>query len=311
MELLLEKVYPGKEVAIHCADGVLPETFRFLPGALRVQGVPVLREKDAIVFLDCAEPKLTEMETSCPVLFDRSHPSLNIDHHPTNTRYALENFVFPDASSACEILVHLADALGWPLDSDSATCLLLGIETDTGGFLHSNTSAATYRTAARLLRAGARGQEITQEVFRKAKLSTLKLWGRVLEKIMVTEEGGAVAAVTEGDFQAADADYEELTGAIDYVNAVPGMRFSLILSERNGKVRGSRRTVREDVDVAAMASKWSGGGHTKAAGFAIPGKLKPEVRWKVVPESSPAKPQESPLAKPPAAPEEPVVFPFA
>jgi nanoRNase/pAp phosphatase (c-di-AMP/oligoRNAs hydrolase) len=40
------------------------------------------------------------------------------------------------------------------------------------------------------------------------------------------------------------------------------------------------------VDVAAMASKFDGGGHKKAAGFALPGKLKPEVRWKVVEDAT-------------------------
>ena len=52
------------------------------------------------------------------------------------------------------------------------------------------------------------------------------------------------------------------------------MRFSMILSERDGKVKGSLRTLRDDVDVAAMASKFDGGGHKKAAGFVYnPSKL--------------------------------------
>jgi nanoRNase/pAp phosphatase (c-di-AMP/oligoRNAs hydrolase) len=55
-----------------------------------------------------------------------------------------------------------------------------------------------------------------------------------------------------------------------------------VLSERGGKVKGSLRTLRDDVDVSEMAGKFSGGGHRKAAGFAVSGKLKPELRWKVV-----------------------------
>ncbi len=103
----------------------------------------------------------------------------------------------------------------------------------------------------------------------------------MLENISLTDEGAAVSALTEGDFRASGADYSELTGAIDYVNAVPGMKFSLLLAERQGKVKGSLRTLRDDVDVSAMAAKFKGGGHRKAAGFALSGKLKPEVRWKV------------------------------
>ncbi|MEK7137656.1 MAG: DHHA1 domain-containing protein, partial [Patescibacteria group bacterium] len=116
-----------------------------------------------------------------------------------------------------------------------------------------------------------------------SKISTLRLWGRVLEKISITEEGAAVSAVTAGDFRATGANFSELTGAIDYVNSIPGMKFSLILSERGGKVKGSLRTLRDDIDVSSLAQKFSGGGHKKAAGFSINGKLAEETRWKVIP----------------------------
>jgi bifunctional oligoribonuclease and PAP phosphatase NrnA len=282
---LLEQAMNDKRVSFHCVDPV-PETFLFLPGAMRVQGPPQVQSGDASVFVDCAETKLTEMHVSHPHLFDGTHPTVNIDHHHGNPKFGTVNIVVPESSSTCEIVADLAEMLHWPLSPDIATCLLTGIYTDTGGLLHSNTTPQVYRAVSRLLRAGARQQLIVSAVFRTAKLSTLKLWGRVLEKISVTEEGGAISAVTDGDFRATGADYSELAGAIDYVNAVPGMRFSMVLSERDGKVKGSLRTLRDDVDVSAMAGKFSGGGHKKAAGFALEGKLKPEVRWKVVEEKT-------------------------
>lgn len=296
---------------MRCVDPI-PETFRFLPASERVEGPPDIASlspaEDAFVFVDSAEPKLTEMHETHPQLFDGSFLGVVLDHHPTNTMFSRINIVDATAASTCEIVVQLADMLSWNVDADVGTCLLTGVYTDTGGLLHSNTSARVYRTVARLLRAGARRQAIVTAVFRTAKLSTLRLWGRVLEKISLTDEGGAISAVTEGDFRATGADQSELTGAIDYVNAVPGMRFSLILSERQGKVKGSLRTMRDDVDVAAMASRFSGGGHKKAAGFALPGKLKPELRWKVEepPDSSagPGSPQPPPRgspARPPAS----------
>lgn len=284
MGLLLEQVYPDKPVSFHCVDPV-PEMFHFLPGAFRVQTVPepLPPSKGTVfVFLDSAEPKLTELHESHPQLFDGTYRSLMIDHHYSNPRYGTVNILVPEASSACQIVAAVAEQMGWTLGSDVATCLLTGIFTDTGGLLHSNVSPDVYRTVAQLSRAGGRRQQVVNGVFRTGKLSTLRLWGRVLEKIMLTDEGGAISAVTEGDFRATGADYSELTGAIDYVNAVPGMRFSLILSERDGKVKGSLRTLRDDVDVSLMAGKFHGGGHKKAAGFALPGKLKSEVRWKVV-----------------------------
>ncbi len=290
---ILETAFPHLPVTAHCKDPV-PETFLFLPAAQRVLPPPGPSQPgDVVVFLDCAEPKMTELQATHPQLFDGSVSTIVIDHHPGNPAWGAANIILPAAASAAEIVVKLADNAGWTITNDAATCLLTGVYTDTGGLLHSNTTPEVYRTVARLLRAGARQHLIIASVFRTAKLSTLKLWGRVLEKISITDEGGAISAVTEGDFRATGADYSELTGAIDYVNAVPGMRFSLILSERDGKVKGSLRTLREDVDVAAMAGKFSGGGHRKAAGFALSGKLQPEIRWKVV---------DGPGLTPPAAP---------
>ncbi len=283
--LLLEQQFPDKKISLHCVDSV-PETFLFLSTAKRIVPPPTFEEGDAAVIVDCAEPKMTEMHVTHPQLFDGTIPTVMIDHHPGNPLFGTVNLLVPQAASTCEIIVMLADLLGWTITNDIATALLTGVYTDTGGLLHSNTTPGVYRTVGRLLRAGAHQQAIVGAVFRTAKLSTLKLWGRVLEKISVTEEGGAISAVTEGDFRATGADYSELAGAIDYVNAVPGMRFSMVLSERDGKVKGSLRTLRDDVDVAAMAGNLSGGGHKRAAGFAVSGKLKPEVRWKVVEEET-------------------------
>lgn len=280
MAQLLEANYPDTRIELYCVDPA-PPTFLFLPFVARIKQDLVPVEGDAFVFLDSAEPKLTEYHETLPQIFTSAWPSVCIDHHPTNPKYATVNIVIPDASSTCEIIVDIADAYGWTITPDIATSLLNGVYTDTGGLLHSNTTSRVYRTVARLLKAGARQQAIVQHVFRTAKLSTLRLWGRVLEKISVTPEGGAIAALTEGDFLSTGAEYSELTGAIDYVNAVPGMKFSLVLTERGGKVKGSLRTLRDDVDVAKMAANFQGGGHKKAAGFAVDGKLVPEVRWKV------------------------------
>lgn len=277
---LIEANIPDVPVELFCVDPA-PETFHFLPSAQRIRPDLEPRDGDAFVFVDSAEPKLTEYHEKLPQLFDGTYPSVCFDHHLANPGFASVNFVFPDAASTCEIVIQFADNVHWEVNADIGTCLLTGVYTDTGGLLHSNTTPQVYRTVARLLRTGARQQTIVQHVFRTAKISTLRLWGRVLEKISLTDEGAAISALTEGDFRATGADQSELTGAIDYVNAIPGMKFSLILSERQGKVKGSLRTLRDDVNVAEMAQKFQGGGHKKAAGFALPGKLEQEVRWKV------------------------------
>ncbi|MDP7477280.1 MAG: DHH family phosphoesterase, partial [Candidatus Peribacteraceae bacterium] len=130
----LEKAYPEKQILFFCKDPA-PEIFQFLFGVERVQTDVLLQDGDVIVFLDIAEPKLTGLLDSHSQLFEDSTLSINIDHHPTNVNFGTVNLIDPDAASACEIVVEIADGLGWELDSDIATCLLTGVYTDTGGLL--------------------------------------------------------------------------------------------------------------------------------------------------------------------------------
>jgi len=137
--LLLEKLFKEKQILFHCIDPA-PETLKFLPEVLRITQDIQYIEGDVFVFLDAAEPKLTGLDQSHPELFDGTYKSINIDHHPTNSKFGTVNIIDSVAASSCEIVVSLADQLDWEFNSDISTCLLTGVYTDTGGLLHSNTT---------------------------------------------------------------------------------------------------------------------------------------------------------------------------
>ena len=270
-----------KGVEVACYDEP-PASFNFLPNIEKVRiGLPELTH-DAIFILDSGATHLTGFNESHPRLFDKSLPVVNIDHHPTNENYGQLNLVVPTAASASAIIYRMVFELDLPLDRNTATCLLTGIYTDTGSFMHSNTDSETLQIAARLLSRGANLRSISKELFNTTKISTLQLWGRVLKNTYQTDDGVTITAITEKDFEDTGADYSEMTGVVDYVNSVPDSAYSVILSERAGKVKGSLRTLKDEVNVSDIAGQWGGGGHAKAAGFTLPGRLEKEVRWKVV-----------------------------
>ena len=65
-----------------------------------------------------------------------------------------------------------------------------------------------------------------------------------------------------------------IKGIANFLNDLSGFRAALVLKEQaDGTVKGSLRTTRDDVDVAAMAAEYGGGGHKKAAGFTVKGSL--------------------------------------
>jgi len=271
----------GIGAEIICYDNV-PEEFAFLPNIEKIKKGQPLLNYDSYLMLDAGATHLTGFHESHPALFNKTLESINIDHHQSNDFYGRYNVVDSSAASTTMVLYEFFNILGYPIDRHTATCLLTGIYTDTGSFMHSNTKPDVLRVAARLLAKGANLRSISKEIFNTTKISTMRLWGRVLKNINQTSEGITMSVVKEKDFEDTGADYSEMTGAVDYVNSVPGSAYSVILTERAGKVKGSLRTLREEVDVAQIASVYGGGGHTKAAGFTLPGQLQKEIRWKVV-----------------------------
>ena len=78
------------------------------------------------------------------------------------------------------------------------------------------------------------------------------------------------------------AGFDESGGVIDLLNAVPDTKFSVLLAEDGkGNIKGSFRTRRDDIDLSALAANFNGGGHKKAAGFSIPGRIHKEITWKI------------------------------
>ncbi len=271
----------SKSPEVICFDSPPPD-FSFMPNIEVVKTEITHLNYDAIFILDAGATHLTGLNESHPELFDKTLEVVNIDHHPSNNFYGRYNIVVTNAASTTAILYELITALDLPLDRHAATNLLTGIYTDTGSFMHSNTDSETMIIAARLLAKGANLRGISKEIFNTTKISTMRLWGRVMKNTYQTDEGVSMSIVTKKDFEDTGADYSEMTGAVDYVNSVPNATYSVILTERDGKVKGSLRTLRDEVDVAEIAGNYGGGGHTKAAGFTLSGHLEKEIRWKVV-----------------------------
>ncbi|MFH0776014.1 MAG: bifunctional oligoribonuclease/PAP phosphatase NrnA [Patescibacteria group bacterium] len=275
-------VKAGRDVVAACHDPA-PAILKFLPTSEKIVQEFDPTEFDLVIVLDCGDIHQTGFDKTKTELFDGSRRLVKIDHHPVAENFGAIQIVEPYFCATSSILAKIFETLGIPISPDVATCLLCGISTDTGSFRHSNTKPATLRIAARLLRLGANNFLIAKNIYQSTPLPALKLWGNVLQSLRQTSEGVTLAIAQRKDFESAGAQDEDLAGVVDYVNAVPNAKFSILLSERNGMVKASLRTLDEATDVAAIAKKFGGGGHVKAAGFAVPGRLEKEVRWRVVP----------------------------
>jgi phosphoesterase RecJ-like protein len=270
----------GKAVTPACVDPI-PESFRFLPGGEALMNDINPSEYDLVMTVDCGDLKQTKFNEMYPELFDGSRTLIKLDHHAMAGDFGDIKLVDTEACASCFITTRIFETLGIKIRPDMATCLLNGLYTDTGSFMHSNTDAEVLRMAAKLMRLGANLPAISKSVFHSTPLSAMRLWGRILSTLKQTKDGVTLAVAREKDFSDTGTAAEDMTGVVDWVNAVPDAKFSILLSERGNLIKASLRTKREDVNVAKIASAFGGGGHIKAAGFAVPGRLEEETRWRI------------------------------
>ena len=268
-----------------CIDAV-PKDFQFLKGSDEYTQDFDVKDFDSAWLCDCGDKVMTRFHEAKPEILSETMTTINLDHHPTNDNFGDINFVDPSASSSCELTLYLLQKLNVNITPEIATALLLGLYTDTGGFQPQNTTPEAYKAAAVLIRAGGNVAKIAKHVFHNNEFRKFKLWGKVLKDLHLTEDGAAIIGAHVNDYKKLGATRKDLNGVIDWISSMPEAQYSVLLSEdETGNVKASLRTRKSDVDVKALAEKFGGGGHVKAAGFTVRGgHLKKEIKWKIVTE---------------------------
>lgn len=275
----------GKEVDMACIDEV-PERFAFLPGMGKVIREFNFRDYDLIIVSDAGASYMTRYHEIYPDIFKGDVPVINLDHHASNDNFGTCNLVDVGSASTTVLQWRFFQFLGIKITPTIATALLTGIYNDTGSLMHSNTSIEVFEISGKLMELGGKVHAVAKNLFRSTPVSTLKLWGRVLENAHVSDEGVTLSVITWKDFEECGAGPDEISGVVDFLNSVPGSKYTCLLNEdQKGNIKGSFRTQRDDIDVAALAGQFGGGGHKKAAGFTMPGRLHKEVHWKIVPNN--------------------------
>jgi phosphoesterase RecJ-like protein len=273
----------GVNVCAACIDEV-PDFLKFCPLSNELKTDFDENEFDSVFFLDCGARTMTKFQDSKKHILSDKIYKINLDHHPTNDLWGDVNFVATNAASSSQIVFQLLQKLGAKITPQIATCLLTGLYTDTGSFMHQNTSPEAYFTASELLKLGGNVRVIAKNIFHTHEFKKLKLWGKVLQDLYVTKDGAAIVGVPKKEYESLDAKREDLSGIIDYINSMEEAQYSVLLSEdEKGNVKASLRTRKPNIDVKVLAEKFGGGGHIKAAGFTVKdSKLEKEVKWKIL-----------------------------
>lgn len=266
----------GKEVVRVCKDPV-PDLFSFLLERATVSTVWP-ENFDVIVLLDNGDFRRTGFQAEILAAKKAGIPVVNIDHHPKNDlwRVAKVNCADPAVSSTCEIVYDILTDFKHDITNSIATALLAGIFYDTGSFQHKNTTTKVLEITGELLRKGAKLKTISNRLVSARSFALFKLWGIALDRLTVNEKYKiSYSVLTQNDLAETAASEEEIFGLVNLLNTNSSGDATLLLYETaDGKIKGSLRTEKDNLNLTKLASLFCGGGHRKAAGFSLTGKIK-------------------------------------
>lgn len=276
MTSLLERL--GKTVYAYAAPAI-GNDLKFLPGLSKIH-VGVLPEQpdfDTVILLECSDRQRGgDLES----VLGQAKTLVNIDHHLVSDAYGDVNHIDSKASSTAEIIFQLFEASGEAYclpTPDEATCLYTGLVTDTGRFVHSNTTAEALRVGSALVALGANVDKINQVIYFTKSYIELKLLGRALEKMeMRFDNKYSQIILTRRDFESFGATPAQTQGIVSQPTMIPGVEVSALIKEEPDKVSVNLRS-RGGVDVSQIAQTFGGGGHARASGFKVTGKAVNEV----------------------------------
>ncbi len=273
---LLERM--GKTVYAYAAPAV-GNDLKFLPGLNKVHigELPPQPAFDTVILLECSDRQRGgDLES----ILRPAQTLINIDHHLVSDAYGDVNYIDSGASSTAEIIFQLFETSGpdgWLPTPDEATCLYTGLVTDTGRFVHSNTTAEALRVASALVALGADVQQINQVIYFTKSYIELKLLGRALEKMeMRFDNKYSQIILTKRDFETFGATPAQTQGIVSQPTMIPGVEISALIKEEPDKVSVNLRS-RGKADVSQIAQQFGGGGHARAAGFKVTDKTVTEV----------------------------------
>ena len=191
-----------------------------------------------------------------------------IDHHRSNDGRGTIRVVDADASSTCEIVGRLLDAIGGEVGDESAICLYAGLVTDTGRFQYEAATPETLRLAARLREHPFNHARLSQVLYENNRAAYLDVLGVAMDRAEFDPAADLVwTYVLWSDLERAGAGPSDVDELIDVLRATRDAdTAAFVKQQRDGRFKVSVRS-RGARNLSAVAAAFGGGGHRLAAGY--------------------------------------------
>ncbi len=272
----------GKDAVVVTPD-MPPKSLEFIPGLRdlvvftkhELRARHVLNEAQLLFCLDFNSMKRIDRlaELVEPLKVRR----VLIDHH-LDPDDAFDIVIsHPEASSTCELVFRVIMQMGLlrMMDRLAASCLYVGLLTDTGGFAYSCDNPEFYEILASVLRRRIDRIGLYNKAMNTFSADSLRLQGYAISEKMqlFPEQGAALITLSKEELERFNYNRGDTETLVNKPLAVPEIYWSVFLREDADKIKVSCRS-QGDFSVSDICAKYfNGGGHFNAAGGDFVGTL--------------------------------------
>ncbi|MBI5913420.1 bifunctional oligoribonuclease/PAP phosphatase NrnA [Candidatus Azambacteria bacterium] len=253
--------------------GSVPQYLSFLPHFEKLTTEIPFAEPDLLIGFDYGDTARLRLPYTSP----RTYHFVTLDHHPKTTQEGEVCIADTSFSSTCELAYRFFAANDIAITKEMATCIYTGIVTDTGGFMHTNTTADTFTVAAELLRHTPIDTEwVTKRVLGFPSYGAARVTGLALSRLAINPETHvAYTYLSTRDLEEYGVLWEDVDNIVNLTNHITGEHIACValFKEKNdGMISVSFRSdAAKGFDVRRVAAALGGGGHRFAAAAKLQG----------------------------------------
>ncbi|MBO4646503.1 MAG: DHH family phosphoesterase [Bacteroidales bacterium] len=229
----------------------------------------ILKEADILFIVDMNALHRSGPSLEEPIKTSRAFKVL-IDHHLSPVIECNAQFSTTQTTSTCELVYQFLDKLDadkTKITLEVATCIYVGIITDTGSLSYMCNQPATYSIIGNLMKKGIDGEAIHRKVYDNYNESRIKLLGLCLSQRLkiIRDHSTTYMYLTKKDLKDNNYVIGDTEGFVNYGLSLKGIQFTAFFTERDDRIRVSFRS-KGNFDVNLFARKhFNGGGHKNAA----------------------------------------------
>lgn len=229
-----------------------------------------MSEAELFCFLDFNVVSRTGLMHNDLCHFNKT-PKLLIDHHlGADSSQYVACYSNTEISSTSEMVAEVIKYQGFDnyLDNDIATCILVGMITDTGSFSHS-IFKNTFSICGEIISSTKVDyKNIHQNIYDNSSENRLRLLGFLINDRMtvLNEYNTAYIYASKSDLERFNYQIGDTEGVVNYPLSISNIKMSVFITEKQGCIRLSFRS-KGDFSVNDLTRKhFNGGGHLNAAG---------------------------------------------